>query len=148
MAGKSSTSETLLLSHQSNTTLVQCHGTRSWIKRFRPNGNSGRDALGELRRNSPGRSSLLSRAGWSSHHTKSLPTRSDATSWIRFSHWSNFARLDPKELLMAIDTNSHLIHKYNRLEAIPAMFATPREPSALCVSVMKGLTRRVNRIIR
>ena len=60
---------------------------------------------------------------------------------MRFSHWSNFARLAPKELPVVIDTNSQLIHKYNRLEAIPAMFATPREPSSLvCVSVMKGFT--------
>ena len=81
-----------------------------------------RDALGELRRNSPGRSSLLSRAG--------------------FSHWSNFARLDPKELPVVIDTNSHLIHKYNRLEAIPAMFATPREPSSLVCVRHEGLNRR------
>ena len=93
-----------------------------------------RDALGELRRNSPGRSSLLSRAGWCFHHTKSLPHVQTQLRGMRFSHWSNFARLDPKELPVVIDTNSHLIHKYNRLEAIPAMFATPREPSSLvCV---------------
>ena len=99
-----------------------------------------RDALGELRRNSPGRSSLLSRAGLSSHHTKSLPTRSDATSWDEILSLVNFARLDPKELPVIIDTNSHLIHKYNRLEAIPAMFATPREPSSLVCVRHEGLT--------